>query len=214
MDGVNIGSSTWMDLQSGEEYTFATGDPSSTLLTDIGLSINDYQVSVGKQLYSNATCTTPVSTAATNICDSSGKTVKILKLINNSGSYYYESANSTKYYVAQEDVEIGINRQLKVGDTIEIAFTLWRATVGGISQFCNLDDFGITLVSSTPSPADTLTTRLHLSSMNTEKDTSLFYYECPYDITINKNPLIAYYKLASFNIEKVLNFNYINENAV
>ena len=216
MDGVNIGSSTWMDLQSGEEYTFATGDPSSTLLTDIGLSIDidDYQVSVGKQLYSNSTCTTPVSTAATNICDSSGKTVKILKLINNSGSYYYESANSTKYYVAQEDVEIGINRQLKVGDTIEIAFTLWRATVGGVSQFCNLDDFGITLVSSTPSPADTLTTRLHLSSMNTEKETSLFYYECPYDITINKNPLIAYYKLASFNIEKVLNFNYINENAV
>ena len=216
IDGVNIGSSTWMDLQSGEEYTFATGDSSSTLLTDIGLSIDidDYQVSVGKQLYVDSTCSTPVSSEVTDICDENGKTLAIFKLIRNNGTYYFEDDNETKYYVAQEDVEVGVNRQLKVGDTIEVAFTLWRATINGINQFCNLDDFGITLVSSTPSPADTLTTRLHMSAMYTTKDSDLFYYECPYDITINKNPLIAYYKLSAFNIENSLNFNYINENAV
>lgn len=216
MDGVNIGSSTWVDIQSGEEYTFSTGDPSSTLTTDIGLSINinDYQVSVGKQLYVDQTCSTPVSSAVTDICDANGKTLHIFALIANNGVYYFEDDNNTKYYVAQEDVEIGVNRQLKIGDTIEVAFTLWRASINGINQFCNLDDFGITLVSSTPSPADTLTTKLCMSAMSTEKDNSLFYYECPYDITINKNPLIAYYKLSSFNIEKALNFNYINENAV
>ena len=215
MDGVNIGSSTWVDLQSGEEYTFATGDPNSTLLTDIGLSIeiDDFQVSVGQQLYSNATCTTAVSSAVTNVCDATGKTLKIFKLTRENGTYFFIYNNVT-YYVSQEDVEVGVNRQLKEGDTIEVAFTLWRASIGGVSQFCNLDDFGINLVSATPSPADTLTTRLHLSSMNVDKDSSLFYYECPYDITINKNPLIAYYKLSSFNIEKSLNFNYINENAV
>jgi len=215
IDGVNIGSSTWVDLQSGEEYTYATGDPNSTLLTEIGLSINidDYQVSTGKQLYSNISCTTPVSNAIANVCDENGKTIDDFKLVRDGSSYYFDY-NENRYYVAQEDVEVGVNRQLKEGDTIEIAFTLWRATLNGINQFCNLDDFGITLVSASPSPADTLTTRLHLSSMNIEKDTSLFYYECPYDITINKNPLIAYYKLSSFNIEKSLNFNYINENAV
>lgn len=217
IDGVNIGSSVWEDLQSGDTYTFSSNGTNSTLTDVIGISItiDDYQVNVGKQLYVDDTCETPVATAVTDICNASGKTLNIFKLVRVSNNiYYFEDDSQTKYYVLPADVEIGANRQLKVGDTIEIAFTLWYVDEGGSSVFCNLEDYGINLISSNPSPGDTLTTKLHMSTMNVEKESSLFYYECPYDITINKYPIIAYYKLSTFKIEKALNFNYINENAV
>ncbi len=217
INGVDIGSSTWVDLQSGEEYTFSsnTGDDTGTgtLTTDIGLSIliDDYEIDEGVNLYQDDDLTTP-SLDKAGVCED-GKSLDKFKITKNGLNYYFIYDNTT-YYVSRNDVKVGSNRQLKVGDTIEISFTLWRATINGVEQSCNLDDFGITLISSSPSPADTLTTKLHMSVINIEKDSKLFYYECPYDVTINKNPLIVYYKLSSFNIEKPLNFNFINSNAV
>ena len=215
INGVNIGSSSWEDMQSGEMLTFATGDSSSTLLTERGINIiiDDYQVPAGSMLYSDAACTTEANTAAGVYDQTTHQCLDTFKLTKNGNTYYFID-NSITYYAAVADVQAGENRQLKQGDTIEIAFTLWYTTEGGLQKWCNLEDYGINLINSTPSPCDTLTTRLHMSTMTVEKDKSLFYYECPYDITINKNPLIAYYKLSAFDIEKELNFNFINTEAV
>lgn len=41
-----------------------------------------------------------------------------------------------------------------------------------------------------------------------------FLYVIPYDITVNKDPLYTLYRSSAMNINKMLNFSYINEDAV